>query len=190
MAYKRIRPVFDDDGRVDDAAALEQFIDELKALSAPEVRSHPNINRLRGIAFETQSHRSDGTLFPVLMSDPSPLGNLLDFVQDIIQMVDEPYWECCLDIARGLQVLHANNFIHGDVKCENVLVFPSAEFEGRKFIAKLTDFGCSMDLSTIEPNAFTKLRGATPPYDAPESDTLIQRGLLPFTDVYSYGLLV
>jgi hypothetical protein len=101
MAYKRIRPVFDDDGRLDDASALEQFIDELKALSAPDVRSHPNINRLRGIAFETQSHRSDGTLFPVLMSDPSPLGNLLDFVQDIIRMVDGPYWECCLDVARG-----------------------------------------------------------------------------------------
>ncbi|KAL3442876.1 hypothetical protein BJX65DRAFT_312336 [Aspergillus insuetus] len=190
MAYKRIRPVFDDDGRLDDAAALAQFIDELKALSAPDVRSHPNINRLRGIAFETQSHRSDETLYPVLMSDPSPLGNLLDFVQDIIRMVDGPYWECCLDVAHGLQVLHASNFIHGDVKCENVLVFPSAEFEGRKFIAKLTDFGCSMDLSTMEPNTYTKLRGATPLYDAPESDRLIQRELLPFTDVYSYGLLV
>ncbi|CEL10299.1 hypothetical protein ASPCAL13420 [Aspergillus calidoustus] len=190
MAYKRIRPVFDNDGRIDDAAALGQFIDELKALSAPDVRSHPNINRLRGIAFETQSHRSDGTLFPVLMSDPSPLGNLLDFVQDIIRMVDGPYWECCLDVARGLQVLHVNNFIHGDVKCENVLVFPTAAFEGRKFIAKLTDFGCSMDLSTMEANTHTKLRGATPPYDAPESDRLIQRELLPSTDVYSYGLLV
>ncbi|KAL4868862.1 hypothetical protein BDV12DRAFT_196842 [Aspergillus spectabilis] len=190
MAYKRIRPVFTYDGEVDDGAALAQFIDEVKALAAPELRSHPNINRLRGVSFETQSHRPDGTLFPVLISDPSPLGNLLQFIQDPVRIVEGPFWECCLDVARGLQALHNNMCIHGDVKCENVLVFPSAGLEGRKFVAKLTDFGCSMALDAIEPYTYTRMRGATPPYDAPESDSMIQRELLPFTDVYSYGLLV
>ncbi|KAI9372458.1 hypothetical protein BJX61DRAFT_542690 [Aspergillus egyptiacus] len=190
MAYKRIRPVFDYDGRIDDAAALEQFVTELKVLSVAEVRFHPNINRLRGVAFETQSYRPDGRLFPVLLSDPSSLGNLLDFIRDPVRMVDGPYWEFCEDVARGLHVLHKNSFIHGDVKCENVLVFPSASPERRKFVAKLTDFGCSMALDALGPNASTRLRGASPPYDAPESDAMIQREFLPATDVYSYGLLV
>ncbi|KAK2762870.1 hypothetical protein FQN54_001045 [Arachnomyces sp. PD_36] len=190
MAYKRIRPSFDYDGKVDEEGALEQFVFELKVLSAPDIRSHRHINRVRGIAFETLPHRSGAKLFPVLITDPSPLGNLLQFIQDPVRMVDGPYWECCLDVARGLRALHRNGFIHGDVKCENVLVFPSNELEGRKFMAKLTDFGCSMMMDADEPSAYTKMRGLTPPYDAPEADGLLHRELLPFTDVYSYGLLV
>ncbi|KAL4757031.1 uncharacterized protein BDW70DRAFT_119529 [Aspergillus foveolatus] len=190
MAYKRLRPVFDSDGKIDDAAALEQFVDELGVLSVPDVRCHPNINRLRGVAFETQPHRLDGSLFPVMISDPSSLGNLLSFIRDPVRMAEGPYWEFCDDVARGLQVLHKNNFIHGDVKCENVLVFPCRRVQERSFVAKLTDFGCSITLDAIEVGAYTRLRGASPPYDAPESDSMIQRDLLPATDMYSYGLLV
>ncbi|KAI3321650.1 hypothetical protein HD806DRAFT_524100 [Xylariaceae sp. AK1471] len=190
MAYKRIRPSFDSDGRVDERAALRQVVNELKVLSAESIRSHVNISRLRGVSFETQSHRSDGRLFPALILDPSPLGNLLNFIQDPVRMVDGPYWECCMDVGRGLQALHKSRFIHGDVKCENVLIFPAVNYEGRDFVAKLTDFGCSMILDTVEPNTYTRLRGSTPPYDAPEADGMMHRDHLPFTDIYSYGILV
>ncbi|KAI1177923.1 hypothetical protein F4777DRAFT_153280 [Nemania sp. FL0916] len=189
MAYKRIRPSFDFDGKIDKRAALRQVIDELKILSAPSIRSHPNICRLRGISFEIQD-QMDGRLFPALILDPSPFGSLLDFIRDPIRMIDGPYWECCVDVGRGLQALHKNQFIHGDVKCENVLIFPATNYERRNFIAKLTDFGCSMNLDTIEPNTYTRLKGSTPLYDAPEANGMIHRDNLVYTDVYSYGILI
>jgi serine/threonine protein kinase len=190
MAYKRVRPSFDYDGKINEQGALRQVVDELKILSAVSVRGHAHISRLRGVSFEVQSLREDGKLFPSLIFDASPFGSLLDFIRDPIRMVDGPYWECCVDVARGLQALHESGFIHGDVKCENVLVFPAVNYEGRDFIAKLTDFGCSMILDTIEPNTYTRLKGSTPPFDAPEADGMVHRDHLPFTDVYSYGILV
>ncbi|KAL4914501.1 hypothetical protein BDW62DRAFT_143293 [Aspergillus aurantiobrunneus] len=190
MAYKRMRPRFDQDGRYDEGDALAQVVDELKLLSASGVRSHPNINQLKGIAFETQSHRTDGHLFPALMFDATSMGSLLDFIRDPVRMVDGPYWECCLDVARGLHALHSQRFIHGDVKCENVLIFPTTGGQGRNYIAKLTDFGCSMAVGAVGSTQYTRMRGSTLPYDAPEAAGEIQLDQLPFTDVYSFGLLV
>jgi serine/threonine protein kinase len=190
MAYKRINPHFDQDGRFDDHHMLAQIVDELKLLAIPGLRSHPNINQLKGISFETQGRHSDGYLFPALMFDATSLGTLLDFIQDPVRMVDGPYWEYCLDVAQGLQALHSQGFIHGDVKCENVLMFPTNKLQGRNCIAKLTDFGCSMMVDVVGPRQYTRLRGVTIPYDAPEADAEIQSGHLPFTDTYSFGLLV
>ncbi|KAF3808239.1 hypothetical protein GCG54_00006857 [Colletotrichum gloeosporioides] len=45
----------------------------------------------------------------------------------------------CIDIGHGLQSLHENNFTHGDLKPENVLIFQYAD----KVTAKLCDFGCA-----------------------------------------------
>ncbi|EXM13913.1 hypothetical protein FOTG_17649 [Fusarium oxysporum f. sp. vasinfectum 25433] len=45
------------------------------------------------------------------------------------------------DIAEGLKSLHDCGIVHGDVKLENVLVFPGLD---RKHIAKLSDFGHSL----------------------------------------------
>ncbi|KAL4758750.1 uncharacterized protein BDW70DRAFT_169893 [Aspergillus foveolatus] len=188
MAYKSIRPRFDQDGRFDDQDALEQAVVELRLLSASGIRSHRHITQLKGISFETPHHRTDGYFAPVLMFDASSMGNLLDFIRDPVRMVDGPYWEFCLDVARGLQALHGHGFIHGDVKCENVLIFPAKTPQGRSFIAKVTDFGCSMAIDEV--GAQTRLRGSTIPYDAPEADGVIKRENLVFTDVYSFGLLV
>ncbi|KAL4982612.1 hypothetical protein BDW68DRAFT_182383 [Aspergillus falconensis] len=187
MAYKSIRPRFDQDGRFDDKDALGQVVVELKLLSASGIRSHRNITQLKGISFETPNHRTDGYLAPVLMFDASSMGNLLDFICDPVRMVDGPYWEFCLDVARGLQALHTHGFIHGDVKCENVLIFPTRALQGRSYVAKITDFGCSMVIDRI---GSTRLRGTTLPYDAPEADSVIEPENLPYTDTYSFGLMV
>ncbi|KAL4750110.1 hypothetical protein BDW72DRAFT_194233 [Aspergillus terricola var. indicus] len=188
MAYKSIRPRFDQDGRFDDQDALGQAVVELKLLSAAGIRSHRHITQLKGISFETPHHRTDGYLAPVLMFDASSMGNLLNFICDPVRMVDGPYWEFCLDVARGLQALHSHGFIHGDVKCENVLIFPAKTPQGRSFIAKITDFGCSMAIDEV--GSQTRLRGSTIPYDAPEADSVIESGNLAYTDVYSFGLMV
>ena len=53
--------------------------------------------------------------------------------------------ELALDVASGLELLHACDIIHGDVKLENVLVFSSENGSAR---AKISDFGlcCSQVL--------------------------------------------
>ena len=101
----------------------------------------------------------------------------------------------CIDVAHGLEALHACDIIHGDVKCENVLVFedtPSDEglsnSQERQLVCKLTDFGYShLDASS---NGFSL--GGSPPWNAPEcfSGTYFKIETAKRTDVYSFGLLV
>ena len=55
----------------------------------------------------------------------------------------------CMDIGHGLQDLHANNFTHGDLKPQNVLIFK----KGSSWIAKLCDFGCARGRLDNEGNA-------------------------------------
>lgn len=50
----------------------------------------------------------------------------------------------CIDIGHGLHCLHENNFTHGDLKPENVLICR----EGTGIIAKLCDFGCAVGHDT------------------------------------------
>jgi len=94
----------------------------------------------------------------------------------------------CYDIARGLSALHAAGIVHGDMKHENVLIFPRSDATGVKYTAKLADFGGSvMDMSTEE---FRRMESWTWPFQAPEWETPLTRQGMMLTDVYSFGLLV
>lgn len=48
--------------------------------------------------------------------------------------------QSCMDIARGMKYLHDNNVVHGDLKCDNVLLQRAAATQ-RGFLAKVADFG-------------------------------------------------
>lgn len=179
MAIKSSIPSFDADGKEDRKGVLSEVIRELRVLAHPRIRVYNSINAVNGVLFRQ-------FLLPSLMLDPCPFGNLLQVAPDMYEECE--IWEVCSTIARALKLLHSNSFIHGDVKCENVLVFPSLSLGKGRFTAKLTDFGCSMVVAEVE--SFTKLLGYTPPYDAPEANDTIPKEWLPFTDVYSFGLLV
>jgi hypothetical protein len=56
IAYKRILPSFNDDGRDDMSAAIREVIHELRSLSHPKIRSHANVIQLRGVSFEAASY--------------------------------------------------------------------------------------------------------------------------------------
>ncbi|KAJ9143934.1 hypothetical protein NKR19_g6660 [Coniochaeta hoffmannii] len=95
--------------------------------------------------------------------------------------------EFCRDIAEGLYALHLCGVVHGDVKPENILVFPR---EGKRdaFMVKLTDFGHSV----LEQDGLDALPAFTPLWCAPEAT---QRASMTFqdmvaTDCYSYGFVV
>jgi serine/threonine protein kinase len=97
----------------------------------------------------------------------------------------------CYDVGRALSALHACGIVHGDMKHENVLIFPSNNpIDGIPYTAKLADFGGTiMDMATDE---FRKMETWTWPFQAPEitgDQPLTKNGMM-LTDVYSFGLLV
>jgi len=48
--------------------------------------------------------------------------------------------DTCKDIARGMKYLHDNGIVHGDLKCDNILI-QSSPVDRKGFIAKVADFG-------------------------------------------------
>lgn len=48
--------------------------------------------------------------------------------------------DTCKDIARGMKYLHDNGIVHGDLKCDNLLL-QSCQVNAKSFIAKVADFG-------------------------------------------------
>ena len=114
-------------------------------------------------------------------------------------------WRWKLSLARSictaLGVLHHYGVVHGDVKLSNTLAL-IMESGFRRLdqtrlelvmsghgLAQLADFGSSILLSQIPVSAKARLRSHTPPWNAPESTSEIQRDDLIKTDIYSYGLL-
>ncbi|KAK6978024.1 glycoside hydrolase family 76 protein [Favolaschia claudopus] len=91
-------------------------------------------------------------------------------------------------IACGLQFLHVNEVVHGDLKLQNVLV-------DKRGTPCICDFGIS---KIINHHGFTTASVGTAPYMAPELFLVIGRDgaeakvptITKQTDMYSFGLLV
>ncbi|KAF6815286.1 hypothetical protein CSOJ01_03549 [Colletotrichum sojae] len=69
----------------------------------------------------------------------------------------------CIDIGHGLHCLHDNNFTHGDLKPENVLICR----EENGIIAKLCDFGCAVG---HDSNGYVYEASEESRHDADEDD--------------------
>ncbi|PVF98802.1 ankyrin [Serendipita vermifera] len=92
----------------------------------------------------------------------------------------------CIDIGRGIQALHECDIVHGDIKMENILVFPHRQ---RKYIAKLADFGCTL-VDADGSGSSRQLHGYSRPWNAPEFSRTMPWNDVFLTDVYSYGFLI
>ena len=171
-----------------DTSALRSFIAELRVRAHPPLREHANIVDLKGIAwdFEDEERRKP---CPLLLEERALEGSLEQFwkARNLTRMPFKLKVALCSDIANGLSALHNCGIVHGDVKPENILVFPPIGSQN-SYTAKLTDFGHSVF-------AYENLDGLpafTPPFGAPE---LEEQSSFSFqdmkqTDVYSYGLVV
>ena len=87
-------------------------------------------------------------------------------------------------ICDGLGYIHYKGIIHGDLKCDNILLSTEKKFIiGHSYypIPKLADFG----LSQIKPN---KIVAGTPGYIAPE--ILEGSGLTKETDIFALGMVM
>jgi serine/threonine protein kinase len=96
-----------------------------------------------------------------------------------------------LDIALGLEFIHANGFVHRDIKTPNVLLCYNQK-RGR-IVAKIADFGLAV--STLFTTTLSRGRAENPRYLAPELIAQRQSDMrrMQYTntsDVYSYGVVL
>ncbi|KAG6599609.1 Serine/threonine protein Kinase [Phytophthora cinnamomi] len=155
----------------DDARAQEEFTRESSVWYGLD---HPNIVRMYGAChvglpiFFVCEYVKDGNFFTHFLEDKSHL------------------WRLFYSAALGLRYLHENKVVHGDLKCNNILV------DGDN--AKICDFGFSYvrDRSQMSLKAqTTQIRWKAPealmPIDhEPDSETNPRFA----SDVYSFGMCI
>jgi serine/threonine protein kinase len=147
----------------------------------PPIATHRNIVDLLAIGWEAgNSDTSPEIEWPVLVMPFATYGTL-DIYQQDNDVPETTIISLCLDVARGLEVLHTCGIVHGDLKSENVLIF----HDDVGLVAKLCDFGCSI----VGGQETMKLRGGSQPWNCPEWKSEMRKEALPLTDVYSFGLL-
>jgi len=89
--------------------------------------------------------------------------------------------ELLLDVALGLQHLHAAGVIHRDIAARNCLL--TAELR-----AKLSDFGMSRKLRETDDKGKTMEQTGPLRYESPES--LRDRSYSPMSDMWTFGILI
>ena len=95
------------------------------------------------------------------------------------------------DIAEGIEYLHKNSIIHGDVKSSNVLISADGDDD---FIFKITDYACAKVTMQQSSHSTTLKQLMTPGYMAPELLPSNCHGLLTIppnktTDIYAFGVM-
>ena len=161
--------------------SLEAILLELRVLTHPPLRQHPNIIGLLLVGWQGDALNRD-LKWPVLVVDYADRGTLVDFFENELAVDNNTKIAIISDIVAGLRALHDCLIVHGDLKLLNVLVFSKV---GGGFTAKLSDFGGAL-LDT--PDSFIEPTG-TPPWTAPEYKTERPRQQLLLSDVYAVGLL-
>jgi len=166
---------------------FKSLINELLILSHKPLATHPNLLRITSVCWALSDFDHDYAL-PVIRTEFSVLGTLHTFVRA---------WECpyrvkrqlLLDVATGLAALHSCSIVHGDIKAENVLMFLAQDPEC-PYIAKISDFGFSVDVGNCVPGNRGHLVGYTPIYAAPEASKEMLFSEMHRTDIYSLGFVI
>lgn len=135
--------------------------------------NHPHIVKLYGAChvgghqFFVCEHAAKGTLDTYLRAENA----------------EGETWQKLLQAALGLQYLHQHGVVHGDLKCDNILV-------GADGAAKLTDFGLSAvkrnvdsSIVQVDRSAIGALRWKAPECLKGEEPTFE-------SDIYSFGMCI
>ncbi|KAL8929712.1 MAG: hypothetical protein Q9172_000269 [Xanthocarpia lactea] len=151
------------------ADRIRVISNELLTTCHPPLRSHPNIVKLHGIAFETEGPADAMNAMPVLVPECAEMGNLAEVLETARKedraIAFQDKVSLCIDIAHGLEILHACDF---------------------NLYCKLTDFGVSR-----HPNGGIILGGSRP-WQAPECTRgqYFKIEAAKRTDIYSFGMLL
>ncbi|KAI1293939.1 hypothetical protein F5Y03DRAFT_326883 [Xylaria venustula] len=172
--------------------ALVSFITELRVRTHAPLREHPNIAQLRGVGWDFEDEEATIPR-PLLLEELAPQGALDNFWSrwSFVRLKFKSKLDLARNIAEGIQAMHNCGIVHGDVKPENILVFPRRDADN-EFVAKLTDFGHSV----FEYSHSKSVPAFTPQWCAPElsPDESGPKSMgfneMKLTDTYSYGLVV
>lgn len=88
-------------------------------------------------------------------------GTLLTLLNNCYRLLEEEARPLFLQVANGLQQLHAKGIVHGDIKLDNILLFAKDEIA-----CKIADFGFARLESEGNPQVNTR---GSPAYMAPEA---------------------
>jgi len=161
---------------------------EVSALQDSRLRDHPNVVSLIGYGIELRTWHE--TLFLVM---PLALGDLSKTLKHQISL--DVVHQLCLDVGYGLDAIHGCKLVHGDLKPQNILVF-ATQFDPIPLIAKLADFGLSLDEVAAMKGDSIFLTGYSPGWAAPEvvlcyiQKSPISVDALLKADMFSHGLLI
>ncbi|KAL8815152.1 MAG: hypothetical protein Q9223_005687 [Gallowayella weberi] len=112
VAFKRA--ILNKDMRDPIADRIRVISNELLTTCHPPLRSHPNIVKLHGIAFETEGPADALNCMPVLVPECAELGNLAEVLETARKedraIAFQDKISLCIDIAHGLEILHACDF--------------------------------------------------------------------------------
>ena len=111
---------------------LETVLREIEVLCHPPLRQHPNIIQLLALSWDFESPGCT----PLLVLELAPFGSLTSLFQKKILSEAEKQ-SVCIDVACGLEAIHECIIAHGDIKQDNILIFPCSE---KRFMAKISDF--------------------------------------------------
>ncbi|KAK1407014.1 hypothetical protein QVD17_38624 [Tagetes erecta] len=111
----------------------------------------------------------------------APNGTIFDVIKNHGGSLDESLirsytWQ----ILMGLDYLHVKNYVHGDLKCQNVLVCENG--------VKIGDFGCAKLVENRGNRVFGNVFSGTPVFMAPEVVRGEEQGFE--ADVWSVGCVV
>lgn len=166
-------------------ADLGHVLLEIRALLHEPLCYHPNIVRLFGLGWDQASESN--SIHPVLVMEYAGLGSLRSLQEGKPDLPFVVKQKLCYDVAKGLSILHACGFIHGDLRHEKVLVFETDETQS-PYVAKLADFGGSMMDIDEEKSCAPKM--GTWPYNPPGPIYDLSIDDFKQSDVYCFGLLV
>jgi serine/threonine protein kinase len=159
---------------------LDAALLEVQALLHLGTLQHPNIVELLAYGW-------DEDVLPYLVLEYAGLGTLDSFLAATSQSWSEKV-RIVVGIASALELLHACDIIHGDVKLENILVFEDSQHE---YQVKLADFGfcCSENLGQRQ---FRGTRLVNAPEIRAQFDSTSTNEHIEYSkaDVYSFGIVI
>ncbi|KAI9685290.1 MAG: hypothetical protein M1822_004663 [Bathelium mastoideum] len=166
---------------------LNSVLLELRIMHHEPFRTHPNILNLVAYGWSNQESR----VLPYILVEYGSFGTFRDYLRegDVALRAKEILLG---DVALGTAALHRACIVHGDLKLENVLVFPSWDRPSGA-VAKIADFGHSLLLLGTDERQLTPRYDGTPLYNAPEVSTQhinqVASTQLYKCDVWAFGLL-
>jgi serine/threonine protein kinase len=120
---------------------LRSVILELQIMRHPPFKAHPNIMPGLGYGWNTKGN----IIMPYVVVEYAGLWTLREHITTTKPTLHDI--EILLgDVASGLVALHTCGIVHGDMKLDNVLVFPSMD-RPAKALAKVADFGHALILN-------------------------------------------